>query len=660
MSITDPLSIRGRLAPSRVMFGPHETNLGDDRTFTARHAAYYARRAAGGAGVIVLEEASVHDSDWPYERAPLAASCSTGWGSVASTIRAAALSDGAPLVIAALGHSGGQGTSHWSQRELWAPSAVPEVSTREVPKVMEVADIAAVVAGFVTATAAAVAAGLDGVEINAGQFSLVRQFCSGLTNMRADEYGADRLRFASEVLEAVRVAAGDAVVGLRLSCDELAPWAGIVPDAGVAIAVELAQFVDYVAVVRGSIFSAALTRPDGHVEPGFNIGLARQVKDGLRAAGSQLPVVAQGSIVDVGQADWIIESGAADAVEMTRALLADANVVRLASAGQSARIRPCVLCNQTCKVRDNRSPVITCVVDPLTGFETTDQADSPATPQIGARRVHIAGGGIAGLEAARVAALHGCQVTVHERSNAFGGVVRAAAAGTGRARLALIADWLEAECRVLGVELAELRAVQPDGLVDGAPVDLVATGGLPGPLPFQIDPGVVVHDAAAILARRGVVETDGEDHAAAVAVWDPLGGPIGISVAELVAATGRPVILITPDLLVGEKLALSGDLAPSQGRLHGAGIVLIKRAIVRRVTSSTVEVEDRFTRRRTCVDAGSFVAAHHRVPDTSVDPDEHLLQAGDRVAPRTILEAVREGRKAGLGLALSVPLVARR
>ena len=116
---------------------------------------------------------------------------------------------------------------------------------------------------------AAAAAGLDGVEVNAGQYSLIRQFLSGLTNQRGDEWGTDRSQFAREVLGAVRRGLGpDRVLGLRLSCDELAPWAGIVPEAGAAMAAELAPLVDYLVVVRGSIFSAAATRPDGHVEPG--------------------------------------------------------------------------------------------------------------------------------------------------------------------------------------------------------------------------------------------------------------------------------------------------------------------------------------------------------------------------------------------------------
>jgi 2,4-dienoyl-CoA reductase-like NADH-dependent reductase (Old Yellow Enzyme family) len=199
--LTSAFGLRGRTAPSRVLFGPHETNLGRGRRFSDRHAAYYGRRAAGGAGVIVTEVASVHDSDWPYERAPLAAH---GWGDVLAACRP----HGA-LVLAGLGHAGGQGSSAYHREALWAPSRVPDVVTREVPMAVEQPEIDALVAGFAAAAALAAAADLDGVEVNAGQHSILRQFLSGLTNRRADDYGRDRARLLREVLAATRVALGD-------------------------------------------------------------------------------------------------------------------------------------------------------------------------------------------------------------------------------------------------------------------------------------------------------------------------------------------------------------------------------------------------------------------------------------------------------------------
>src|SRR5687768_1221707 len=272
MRLLDPLALRSsaRVAPNRVMFGPHITNLGDDeRRFTARHVGYYGARAAGGCGAIVTEGASVHRSDWPYERAPLAERCVDGWKAIVAACRP----HGA-LVIASLDHAGGQGSSAYNQDPLWAPSRVPEVNSREVPKWMEPEDIAAVVGGFGAAAKAAIKGGCDGVEINAGQHSLVRQFLSGLTNQRGDEWGTDRLHFAHAVIGAVRAAAGpDRIVGLRLSCDELAPWAGITPEVAPRIASALVpDGVDYVVVVRGAIFSVEQTRPDFHQPAGFNAG----------------------------------------------------------------------------------------------------------------------------------------------------------------------------------------------------------------------------------------------------------------------------------------------------------------------------------------------------------------------------------------------------
>ena len=132
------------------MFGPHVTNLADDdRRFTDRHTQYYARRAMGGAGIIVTEGASVHSSDWPYERAPLAERCGEGWAAIVEWCH---LHES--LVIASLDHAGGQGSSAYNQAPLWAPSRVPEVNSREVPKWMEVEDIEAVLAGFGAAATA--------------------------------------------------------------------------------------------------------------------------------------------------------------------------------------------------------------------------------------------------------------------------------------------------------------------------------------------------------------------------------------------------------------------------------------------------------------------------------------------------------------------------
>ena len=144
MLLLQPLTIGARSSKNSLMFGPHATNLGDDlRGLSPRHVAYYERRSMGGCGIIVVEGASVHDSDWPYERAPLATQCVTGWTAISDACHAHG-----SLVIASLDHAGGQGSSAYSQLPLWAPSRVPEVNSREVPKWMEIHDINAVIEGF--------------------------------------------------------------------------------------------------------------------------------------------------------------------------------------------------------------------------------------------------------------------------------------------------------------------------------------------------------------------------------------------------------------------------------------------------------------------------------------------------------------------------------
>ena len=662
MLLLEPLTFAGRTAPSRVVFGPHETNLGDGRALSERHVAYYRRRAAGGAGVIVVEEASVHPSDWPYERAPLASRCGPGWAEIA-----AACHEHGALVLAALGHAGGQGTSHWSQRELWAPSRVPEVNSREVPKWMEPADIAEVVEGFADAAALAVASGCDGVEVNCGQYSLLRQFLSGLTNQRDDEWGADRTLLVRTVLERVRAAVGpDAQVGLRFSGDELAPWAGITPEAAPDLVLELlstpgAPLVDHVTVVRGSIYTTSATRPDGHTPPGFNLDLAARIRAAVRDRhGERVAVVAQGSIVDVGQAEWAVgDGGAADAVEMTRALLADAALVRRAREGDTERIRPCILCNQACQVRDSRNPIVGCVGDPRTGRERdeVDPLDLPAAFE--PIDVLVVGAGPAGLEAARVAAARGHRVTVLEHGDSTGGAVRIAARGAGRERLALIVDWLARECERLGVavrtgvDAADLFAGSSE--LDAHPMPravVVATGSVPGTVEYAVTRAALRLTASEVL--DGADLPDGP-----LLVWDPIGGPIGVSVAERLAGEGREVALATPDNIVGNELSRTGDLADANARLQQAGVQLLRRSLLRSVKKGSVEIEDRFSGERRTERFAAVVDAGYRLPEQRLwdladawcaERDVTLVRAGDCVAPRTIAEAVREGRRAALAV----------
>ena len=149
-ALTGPVRLAGCSAPSRIVFGPHVTNLGDGRRFSRRHVAYYERRARGGAGIVVTERASIHPGDQPYERAPLAEDNGAGWAAIAGACRPYGT-----LVLAGLGHAGLEGSSAWTRSALWGPSRVGEPATRELPMEMELTEIAEVVEGFARAAAGA-------------------------------------------------------------------------------------------------------------------------------------------------------------------------------------------------------------------------------------------------------------------------------------------------------------------------------------------------------------------------------------------------------------------------------------------------------------------------------------------------------------------------
>ena len=614
--LASPFQLGPHRAPSRVMFGPHVTNLGDDdRRFTSRHTAYYARRAAGGCGVVVTEGASVHDSDWPYARAPLAERCGAGWREIA-----AACHQHGTLVVASLDHAGGQGSSAYSQLPLWAPSRVPEVNSRETPKWMEGDDIDAVIDGFAAAARIAVDAGCDGVEINAGQHSLVRQFLSGLTNHRDDVWGRDKLLFARQVIVAVRRHAP--LLGLRLSCDELAPWAGMTPDAAPGIAAGLVEAgIDYVVVVRGSIYTAEKTRPDFHEPSGFNIDVCKAV----RAAIPHVPVVLQGSVIEWRLAERAIENGVCDAVEMTRAQIADPDLVQKIRADATATIRPCIRCNQRCQVRDARNPIVSCVGEPSAGRETEDPDwYSPAPVR---RRVVIVGSGVAGLETARVAATRGHHVAVVERAHRVGGI--AAVAGPG----AVLAAWLETECRRLGVSITTGSTTVPE-----ADVIIQCTGSQPGRREYEVIDRSMVVDVADVY--NGTELPPGP-----ISLFDPIGGPIAVALAEQL---GNRAVLITQDHIAGNELSLTGDLAPANVRLAQRGVTIERRTLLRAVRTGEVVVEDRFTGQRRTIACAALVDCGFRLPTDPLTVAD--LRAGDCVAPRTIYEAVLEGRRAAVAV----------
>ena len=660
-----PLKIGPREARNRIIFGSHCTNFAWHNLLSEQHAGYYAARAAGGAGIIVLEEHIVHPSDMPYEYAP------AGYlpGATAAIARVTErIHEHGTLAIAQLNHNGQQSVSDHSQREILAPSAIPNVSTREVPKAMESRDIAEVIEGFALVTRYAVQGQVDGIELQISDSSLLRQFLSPLTNQRGDQYGGsfdNRLRFVQETIEAVDAALdSNHILGARLCVDELAPWAGLTPEQGIEIARTLAASgrIDYLTITMGSIYSSHMFpfHASMHTARGYAAHLAAGVK-----AAVNIPVFAAGRIMDIVQAERILVEEQADGVEMIRALIADPQLPFLSQNGQAHEVRPCISCNQGCQVRNVMNATLACTVNPnVTGtpvgtrfiapepIASEPSAPQPITPNKSGRdesRPYIVvGGGPAGMEAARAAALRGRRVVLYERERVLGGTVALAAKAPGRGELQLISDYLQEQLAKLDVEIRTGVEVTADMLLEQRPeVVIVATGArrgdglLPIPgrdLPLVIDIRRILHGDP-VTGQRVIIIDESGSH--------------GIySVAEMLASQGHSVEIITEDWYVGHDLTATHDIVTWMQRIMALGVIFTPHTSIARIESGQVIVTDRFAAGERAIPADAVVLGVYEQPaqELYIALKGHvprLFRAGDCVAPRRIEHALFEGRQTG-------------
>ena len=641
--LLEPLRLRGRTLPNRVVFCAHLTNQTVDRRPTTAHTAYYAARAAGGAGLVITEEQSVSTGDQPYEKVVDGTDRQVvGWYAELAT----AVHRHGGLVVAQLNHNGGQGSSLHTRVPLIAPSPIADALFREVPRQATAADLAAVVAGFARVAGYCADGGLDGVELQASQSSLLRAFLSPAANRRTDRWGGPlphRARLLLEVVRAVREALGpDRLLGVRLAASE--PGGSTIDDA-VAVARLLAGTgaVDWLSTTVGvATESLHLVEPSMATPPGYALPLAAR----LRAA-VDVPVIGVGRIVTPEQAEQALASGSCDLVGIVRGQVADPDFVAKAAAERGGEIRACVGCNAECAARVGANRWLGCVQDPRTGRESV-----PLPPPGLPRRVTVVGAGLAGLRTAAAAAGRGHRVQVLEATDRVGGQLLIAASAPGRGELAGLVHAAARDCARAGVLLRTGHRAVAEELLAAGGVVVLATGARPA------RPGWAAGDAR-VVDVRDVLDRS-VTPAGAVLVVDELGGPHAPSTAEWLAGLGCAVEVVTGALVAAQDLGPTLDRERWHGRAAVAGVRQSVERVVLGVTGlpdgrREVRLLHHLTGAQETRVVDWVVAATHPTPDDELwselaDRGMPVHRVGDCLAPRTAAAAVVEAHRVAVAL----------
>jgi len=634
-----PLKIGAFTVRNRILSTAHLTGFADGGLPSERHLNYWASKAKGGIGLIITEDQAVHPTAatdhfviHAYKDA-----CIEPFKRIVSAVH----EHGAKLV-AQIWHPG---SLFYGAREgsvpLWSCSAVPGSFHAETAHAMELEEVKEIIQAFGDSARRMREAGMDGVELMGTHGFLIEQFMSPRTNERGDEYGGDeenRLRFILEVIDAVRAAVGsDFTVGLRTSGDQFqAGGLGLQDMRKIMPKLTAAGKLDYISVTVGA---GGAHIPPMYIPAAPFVYLAAGIKEGV-----DVPVFCVGRITDPVVAEDILAKNQADMVGMTRANLCDPELPNKAREGRLDEIRRCIGCNEGCWGRLYETLPITCALNPSAGREK----EMEITPAPVKKRVMVIGAGIAGMEAARVAALRGHSVSLYEKDEQLGGQLQIAAKAPSRQDMAEPVRYYEYQFKLLGVDVhlgctvdeKTIEEVNPD-------VVIVATGGLPAAATFS---GA---DQPNVVQARDVLM--GKAQAGKKVVLFALDrGMEGLTTADFLSDRGCEVEVLVPwGAIVGfqvEPLTLGLVLS----RLYRKGVVVTNSMRIKAVQENTVIVATNILSRqeRTIEEVDTVVLALGSRANDSLykalkGKVRELYLVGQALAPRKMLDSTLDGLRVG-------------
>jgi 2,4-dienoyl-CoA reductase-like NADH-dependent reductase (Old Yellow Enzyme family)/NADPH-dependent 2,4-dienoyl-CoA reductase/sulfur reductase-like enzyme len=647
-TIFTPLTVKSMTIKNRIVMPPMGTNYGDPNgEFTEDHMKYYERRARGGVGLIIVENACI---DFP-----LGSNGTTqlridhdrfipGMYRLTEKLH----QYGASVAIQ-INHAGASAVPDRIGSQAVSASDVPSKSGGSVPRPLTREEIMDIVGHYGKAAKRAVAGGFDAIEIHAGHSYLLCQFLSSLYNKRTDEFGGsfeNRARIVKLVIEQIRTEVGPHFpIIMRFSADEFIKGGNTLEDT-LQILEFLHDEVDIFNVSAAVNDTLQFQIDQMNLPDGWRSYLAKAVKDKFHK-----PVIASGNFRNPTVVDRVLTEGQADLIAIGRGLIADPDWVSKVQKGQEDMLRKCISCNIGCaghRIALNRP--IRCTINPEV-IHGEDYKEKHVKKQT---NVIVIGGGTAGLEAACTAAEVGCTTFLFEQKPNLGGLAREIAKLPDKKRIEDFPIYLEKRSESLKNLITFTNTRADAELIERFKPDLIvnATGSKPllPPIPGLLER--IDQENGSLLSIFGLLgrvqEFPDDMQGQKIAVIG--GGAVGLDVVEFFTDRNADVTIVERMPELGRDLDLITKLSM---------MTIVKEKQVEVLTNtSLVEVAgDHFKVNADGADSDihfdyGFVCLGMKPENTGLtELQNHFIQKnieviniGDSFRTRKILDGVREGR----------------